>query len=228
MKDREVKYMGYTYEVQNWQGLLQQLVNYTSLGYTKYCEVEYPERKREQFSAIDRKIIAKYHADKSKDQRSRLKKKGYANFVFMRWDKYAWILQSPGVLRDDIVYDDTFHSFAGRPIEVRVGPETLLVVGLFGRNGGVSVKMSKETYREVRAGLMEAACSGDRNRCVKEFNKLNGLPAWHGIVQQKVRLAEYLVKQARSHQMKLSKRDLRIYTRRKVYPVWKDRVRRRI
>jgi len=146
----------------------------------------------------------------------------------MRWDKYAWILQSPGVVRDDIVYDDTFHSFAGRPIEVRVGPETLLVAGLFGRNGGVSVKISKETYREVRAGLMEATYSGDINRCVREFNKLNGFPAWHGIVKQKMRLAEYLVKQARSHQLKLSKKDLRIYTRRKVYPVWKDRERRRI
>ncbi len=220
--------MGYTYEVQNWQGLLQQLVNYTSLGYRKYCEVEYPERKRGRFSAIDRKIIAKYQADKSKDQRSRLKKKGYANFVFMRWDNFAWILQSPGVVRDDIVYDDVFHSMTGRSIDVRVGPEMLLVVGLFGGNGGVSVKMSKETYRDVRAGLMEVACSGDRNRCVREFNKLNGLPAWHGIVEQKVRLAQYLVKQARSHQMKLSKRDLRIYTRRKVYPVWKDRERRRI
>jgi len=228
MKDREVKYMGYTYEVENWQGLLQQLVNYTSLGYRKYCEVEYPERKRERFSTIDRKIIAKYHADKSKDQRSRLKKKGFANFVFFRWNRYACILQSPGVVRDDIVYDDTFHSITGNPIEVRVGPETLLVVGLFGRNGGVSVKMSTETYRNVRAGLMEATYSGDRKRCIGEFNKLNGLPAWHGIVKQKVRLAEYLVKQARSHQMKLSKRDLRIYTRRKVYPTWKDRERRRI
>jgi len=220
--------MGYTYEVQNWQGLLQQLVNYTSLGYTRYCAVEYPERKREQFSAIDRKIIAKYEADKSKDQRSRLKKKGFANFVFMRWDKFAWILQSPGVVRDDIVYDDIFHSMSGRPLEVRVGPETLLVVGLFGRNNGVSVKMSTETYCDVRAGLMEAAFSGDRSRCIREFNKLNGLPAWHGIVKQKVRLAQYLVKQARSHQMKLSKKDLHIYTRRKVYPVWKDRLRRRI
>jgi len=228
MKDREVKYMGYTYEVQNWQGLLQQLVNYTSLGYTKYCEVEYPERKRGRFSTIDRKIITKYQADKSKDQRSRLKKKGFANFVFMRWDKYVWILQSPGVVGDDIVYDDTFYSITGSPIEVRVGPETLLVAGLFGRNGGVSVKISKETYREVRAGLMEVACSGDRNQCIREFNKLNGLPAWHGIVEQKVRLAEYLVKQARSHQMKLSKQNLRIYTRRKVYPVWKDRERKRI
>jgi len=220
--------MGYTYEVQNWQGLLQQLVNYTSLGYRKYCEVEYPERKRGRFSTIDRKIIAKYHADKNKDQRSRLKKKGFANFVFMRWDRYACILQSPGKVREDIVYDDTFHSFTGRPIEVRVGPETLLLVGFFGRNGGVSVKISKETYREVRAGLMEATYSGDRSRCIGEFNKLNGLPAWHGIVEQKVRLAEYLVKEARSHQMKLSKRDLRIYTRRKVYPVWKDREQRKV
>jgi len=220
--------MGYTYEVQNWQGLLQQLVNYTSLGYRKYCEMEYPERKRGRFSAIDRKIIAKYHADKSKDQRSRLKKKGFANFVFFRWNRYAWILQSPGVVRDDIVYDDTFHSFAGSPIEVRVGPETLLVAGLFGRNGGVSVKMSKDTYRGVRAGLMEVAYSGDINRCIREFNKLNGLPAWHGIVEQKVGLAQYLVKQARSHHIKLSKKNLRINTRRKVYPVWKDRERRRI
>jgi hypothetical protein len=141
----------------------------------------------------------------------------------MRWDKYAWILQSPGVVRDDVLYDDTFNAFTVRPIEVRVGPEMLLVVGLFGRNGGVSVKISKDTYREIRAGLMETASTGDRNRCIREFNKLNGLPAWHDIVEQKVRLAEYLVKQARSHQMKLSKRDLRIYTRRKVYPVCKNR-----
>jgi len=223
MKDREVIYMGYTYEVDSWQGLLQLLVNYTSLGYTKYCEVEYPERKRDRFSAIDRKIIEKYHAESSKDQRSRLKKKGYANFVFFRWDRYAWILQSPGVVRDDIVYDDIFHSFTRRPIVVRAGQETHLVVGRFGRNGGVSVKMATETYRNVKAGLMEVACTGDRSRCVREFDKLNGLPAWHGIVEQKVRLAEYLVKQARKHQVRLSKKDLRINTRRKVYPVWKDR-----
>jgi len=223
MKDREVIYMGYTHEVDSWQGVLQLLVNYTSLGYTKYSEVEYPERKRDRFSAIDRKIIEKYHADSSKDQRSRWKKKGYANFVFFRWDRYAWILQSPGKVRDDIVYDDIFHSFTSRPIVVRAGQETRLVVGHFGRNGGVSVKMATETYRNVKAGLMEVACTGDRSRCVREFDKLNGLPAWHGIVQQKVRLAEYLVKQARKHQVKLSKKDLRINTRRKVYPVWKDR-----
>jgi len=48
MKDREVVHMGYTHEVDSWQGVLQLLVNYTSLGYTKYCEVEYPERKRER------------------------------------------------------------------------------------------------------------------------------------------------------------------------------------
>jgi len=173
MKDREVKYMGYTYEVNSWQGLLQQLVNYTSLGYTKYCEVEYPERKRGQFSAIDRKIIEKYHADSSKDQRSRLKKKGFSNFVFMRWDKFAWILQSPGKVREDIPYDDIFHSMTGRPIEVRVGPEALLVVDFFGSNNGVSVKMSRETYRDIRAGFMEAAVTGDRSRCIREFNRLN-------------------------------------------------------
>ncbi|MFQ5442242.1 MAG: hypothetical protein ACE5EB_05900 [Thermodesulfobacteriota bacterium] len=227
MKDREVKYMGYTYEVQNWQGLLQQLVNYTSLGYTKYCAVEYPERKHERFSAIDRKIIAKYHVDKSKDQRSRLKKKGYANFVFLRWDKYTWVLQSPGVVREDILYDDIFHSFPKMPIEVKVGTNMCLLVGRFGKGGGISVKMTPETYREVKAGLREVAATGDRNRCVREFNKLNGLPAWHGIVEQKVRLAEYLVKQARSHQVKLSRRDLRINTMRKVYPVWKDRGRKK-
>jgi hypothetical protein len=223
MKDREVIHMGYTHEVDSWQGLLQLLVNYTSLGYTKYCEVEYPERKRDRFSAIDRKIIEKYHADSSKDQRSRLKKKGFANFVFFRWDRYAWILQSPGKVRDDVVYDDIFHSFTSRPIVVRAGQETHLVVGHFGRSGGVSVKMAAETYRNVKAGLMEVASSGDRSRCVREFDKLNGLPAWHGIVEQKVRLAGYLVKQARRHQVKLSKKDLRINTRRKVYPVWKDR-----
>ena len=223
MKGREVIHMGYTHEVDSWQGVLQLLVNYTSLGYTKYCEVEYPERKRDRFSAIDRKIIEKYRAESSKDQRSRLKKKGYANFVFFRWDRYAWILQSPGKVRDDIVYDDVFHSFTRRPIVVRAGQEMRLVVGRYGRNGGVSVKMATETYRNVKAGLMEVATTGDRSRCVREFDKLNGLPAWHGIVQQKVRLAEYLVKQARKHQVKLSKKDLRIYTRRKVYPVWKDR-----
>jgi len=223
MKDREVIHMGYTYEVDSWQGLLQQLVSYVSRGYTKYCVVTYPERKRERFTAIDSKIIGKYRADNSKDQRFRWKKKGYANFVFMRWDCQAFVLQSPGVVRDDIVYDDLFHDLKKKPIEVRVSQNMSLLVGRYGRNGGVSVKISRDTYRDIRAGLMEAASSGDKNRCVREFNKLNGLPAWHGILEQKARLADYLVKKARGHQMKLSKRDLRMYTRRKVYPVWKDR-----
>jgi len=216
--------MGYrkTFEVDSWQGLLQQMVNYVSQGYTKYCAVEYPEHKREKFPAIDRKLIEKYRADSSKDQRSRLKKKGIANFVFLRWDRYAWILQSPGRIRDDILYDDILRSLPERPLEVRVSPEMSLLVGRYGKGGGISVKMTPETYREIKAGLREVAATGDRGRCIREFDRLNGLPSWHGIIEQKVKLADYLVKQARSHQVKLSKKDLRIYTRRKVYPVWKD------
>ncbi|MFQ5442239.1 MAG: hypothetical protein ACE5EB_05885 [Thermodesulfobacteriota bacterium] len=87
--------------------------------------------------------------------------------------------------------------------------------------------VTPETCREVRAALREVAATGDRGRCIRESGRLNGLPFWHGIIEQKVKLADYLVKQARSHQLKLSKKELRIYTRRKVYPVWKDSERRR-
>lgn len=165
-------------------------------------------------------MIAKYGIDKSKFQRARLKKKGVANFIFLRWERCAWILRSTGMVTDDIVCDDRFFPVMDRPIEVKVSDDVQLKVGRFGVDKRVSVRMCKDTYQGFKALLWDVAKVKSRERCVREFDKINGLPAWKGIIEQKVMLAAYLVKQARRHQVKLAVGDLRVNTKRKVYPVW--------
>ena len=56
-------------------------------------------------------------------------------------------------------------------------------------DGRVTVRLSSEFYRDVKYGLWETAIKQDRKRLVYEFHKLNGFPAWAGIIQQKRRLS---------------------------------------
>jgi hypothetical protein len=46
----------------------------------------------------------------------------------------------------------------------------------------------------------------DKGKRIKEFNKINGLPAWGGVIAQKRLLAAFTIKQARRHQVWLKKR----------------------
>ena len=204
------------YLCMSWQGFLQQVVYQVSRGYLFYCLVEYREDKRDKWMTTDKKLIRKYQTDLSKDQRYRRKAKHLSNFVFLRWDKWAVILHTVGTIDVD-KYDDIFHAIDTRPLELRLN---LCYRVHTGAKGEVTVHLTRDSYRGTKASLDHSIFQRRRDMLIKEFNQLNGLPCWGGIVQQKSQLLEHILRKAGKFGIKVKRGDFRFTTRRAIYEVF--------
>lgn len=206
------------YLCDRWQGFIQQTVFLIGRGYHFHCLAILPEKKKERWDEIDKKLIGKYQADKSKFQRARQKQKGTTNFFYLRWDNLALILHTKGVIADGIAYDDRFLDVRDKPLTISISENITLLV--YVENGKVSVKLEKESYRGFKACIEDVCKLKDKRTIIREFDKINGLPAFSGIIDQKRRLATFTAKQAKKHQVDLSPKELRVNTRRKIFKVF--------
>lgn len=215
------------YLCSSWQGLLQQLAWLLSRGYWYHHVTYLPERKRDRWESIDKKLIAKYGTDLSKWQRARRRKKGLANFAYLRWENVAVLMHTAGDIPSDIVYDDHFRDFRAKGKKNRLKIQISPLVGFefYLDDKGITVKLDKATFRGIKDSLEEVISTKDVEKIRKEFNKINGFPAYRGIVCQKVQLAKYVVKKAGHHQVKLSASDLRINTYKPYVPVFTEKKR---
>jgi hypothetical protein len=186
-------------------------------GYYFYHVTELPERKRDRWLSIDRKLIGKYETEKSKFQRCRLKEKRIANFFYLRYESTAIIMHTQGST-DHVLYDDKFSDICEKPLTIKAGDNISLVI--YVNDEVCSVRFTKETYVGFKAVIADVVKTKNRWEIMREFNLINGIPAYAGIIEQKKRLAAWTVKQARKHQVALKKADLRVNTRRKIYKVW--------
>jgi len=202
------------YLCENWEGFLQMCVFMIARGYRHYCHVAYPLRKEYKWKEIDRKLMEKYGITESKYRRARLKKKGIANFYFVRWYDQAVIFHTAGEMSGTITYDDQFYNVTEKALKVKVSDNIRVTIR---REKTVTVRLTKDSYRGAKAVLWDVCRSKDRRAIIREFDKLNGIPSWKEINEQKRMLAAYVVKQARKHQVQLKRNELRISTRRKIY-----------
>jgi hypothetical protein len=199
------------------------IVYLVARGYYYYCIAYLPEKKKDRWGKTDIKLIEKYKTDKSKWQRSRLKRKGTANFYYLRWDCIAIILHTQGEISDTLNYDDEFIDIRKKQMPVKISGLTELVVWVEKNKENkkntyrVSVKLGSTSYANLKAKMYEAAMTKDKAFMKKEFNKINGLPAWSGIIEQKKTLAKYLCNQAHKNQVALGQKELRLITKR--FPV---------
>lgn len=94
--------MKLNYLCRNWQSLVENMVDLVGHGYYYVCVIPLPRRKEQKFFEIDYKIMRSYHAFynklQSKDKYYRRKKKGLANFRYLRWDNIAVVLHTPGMI----------------------------------------------------------------------------------------------------------------------------------
>jgi len=216
-KNREVIRMKYL--ATSWQGFLQFLVYAFGRGYFWYCHTVFPERKKSKWESIDQKLIERYKADLSKFQRARKKKKGIMNFLYIRWSMHSVILHSKGVLDPEIEIQDPFKDIRKNPLEIKISEDISMSIYKTDQKG-FSVKLSKETYKGFKAVIWDSAKTQNKDILLKEWAKLNGIPSWKGVIEQKKRLAKYALKQGRKHQIKVLHKDFRINTYRKVYKIW--------
>jgi len=212
------------YLCDSWQGLLQQLVYLVGRGYIYWHVTYFPMNKQKKWEQIDEKLIKKYGTDKSKWQRSRLKVKGMANFMYLRWKQIAVILHTNGDLPEDFSLNDPFSDIRYRHLTLKISELTSFDIQYIQKSGyqdyTVTVRFSKEMYRGLKDELYEVSKIKDPNLMKKTFEKINGFPAWAGIVSQRRFLAKYLVKQARKNDVKLNESELKIKDRRVPVKVW--------
>jgi len=199
-----------------WQAFLQQIVLLISKGYFFYHKTEYPVTKMHKWEIIDEKLIKKYDANRDRFRVYRRKKKGEASFKVLRWYDQCVILHNEGVrpATDD---PDKFIDIMITPLNIRVSSLLSFNVSLV--KGHVQVILAEDTYDSIRdnLGMMCRDKLIDNRTVVETFARLNGIPPYKGVNLQKYRLKEFVFKEFRRHQRKISKSDLRIRTKRKLY-----------
>jgi len=215
----------YRYEVVSWIGLIQIIVQLVGQGYFFWHLTYIPTEKFNAFrpkrlAAVDEKIINKYKTRKNENQRAYAKSKGLANFYYLRWQNVIVILHTLGQIDPKIVYDDKFFDIRKTPLILRVGEFSAYKIQIV--NNTVNVVMEREFYRSIKAGLQEVAKTKNKFKMIKAFDRLNGIPAWSGIIKQKMSLAEFLVREAKKHSVQLSLNDLRIVKKRTPVKVFRE------
>lgn len=208
------------YLVDNWQGFIQQIVYYVSREYTEFCLVEYPMQKEDKFEKIDEKLIQKYRANRTKDQLRYNKQKGNANFKFLRYKNTAIIMKTKGKIEEKITCDDVFHSIEKKDIVIKVTNLTSFKIKKGGKDS-ITVFMTEDFYKYTKAHCLNLLDTRMIKECVAEFNKLNGIPAWQGINEQRGTIKKSIINRAKKSKVKLDPAVLRIYTKRHPVKVFK-------
>lgn len=201
----------------SWQGFLQQLITLISHGYRYYCKTEYPKNKQDKWETIDSKLIAKYEADMSKDQRYRNQMKGQANHMFIRWENYSLLLRTVGDVKET---DDRFIDILDKPLLLDIGSTLKIKIVPVGSKGHVTAYLDKAVYREIKAELLDHAMHKRVDILKGRFSALEGIPAYSGIVQQKAALLTDIILEGRRHGLKLLRKDFQFRTGRKIYKVF--------
>lgn len=179
--------MNEKYLIGDWVAFVQQIQYLVSRGYVEYCLVNYPQNKVDKFLKIDQKLIEKYNANLNKDRAYYNKKKKFCNFKFLRFQDAAIIMKTKGDPHEKILMDDVFSSVQKEKINVRIGEKTILRIG-YNEKKKATVFLHNDSYRNVKATCFQLLDSKNYHLVTSTFNNLNGLPAWGGIVQQKIKL----------------------------------------
>ncbi len=209
------------YLCESWQGLLQQVVYLVSKGYYHYSITYLPSEKKEKWLQIDGKMIEKYKTNKSKWTRSRNKKKGLRSYFYLRQENIMIVMHTPGEIEPGVVHDDQFQDIHQKHLILKISDLVSFSVQFF-NNERLTVRFDKQTYEGFRMHFHELAKTKNKVKMIKSFERLNGFPPWAGIISQKRQLSQYLIKQAKRHNVKLSSKELVIKDKRKPVKVWSE------
>ena len=230
------------YFIDKWQAFVQQIVYLVGRGYKEYCVVLYPAQKEHKYKNIDEKLIKKYQCDLNKNQKYYRKQKGYANYVFLRYEGIAIILKTKGEIHSKTNEDDVFLDVLRNPISIELSSNMCLEIkiaqervkneiGKDKKSGKkvilkehISVYLSNKTYNDVLYTCLELLDDKRFKQMCTTFNNLNGLPAWAGIIEQRWRILNEIKMAAKkkglSKIIDFSKYDIK--TKRRIYKVFDE------
>lgn len=205
------------YLVKSWQALMQQLVFLAGQGYIHYYVAYLPPHKKEKFDSIDKKLIAKYQTNVSKYQRYRFKQKNQANFIYLRWEHIAVILHTNGDI-PVIEGMDSFKNLKDGAMAIQLSK--YLALSVVANNGKTTVRFSKESYRTLKAHIATYAKYKQKGKIIETIQKLNGVPVYKGVFEQKKQLVEFAISELEKNGVYVSVNEFRVTNKRKLYTVF--------
>ncbi len=183
------------YLVNHWKNYIYIILLNVSKGYWYYNQFEYPIKKKEKWLKIDEKIINKYKINISKDQRYRNKKKGKANYLFYRYENQAILLRTEGerILEDDEPWSKLQGS---NSIKIKVNNTEFEIKNI---NEKFSVKLSKNTFREIKAEIKLKLEKKLVNQGIFIIEKIGNLPNYAFLKNQKEEIVKFFIQQYKIH-----------------------------
>jgi hypothetical protein len=151
-------------------GFVQQLaVNYAARGYWFYVAGTIPQGKDP--AKTDRKIMEQYGIDISKWARARRKRAGLANVHYLRHDRFYVIIATRGEHPFFTAEQNQIRDIRKRPLRFK---NYAIGVGRSRRDRSlhVSVRIQRETFRELLAHFKRCAVQRTVEELCREFRSL--------------------------------------------------------
>ena len=153
---------------QELKPFFQQVMRYVGNGYTE-CQISFvKEQKRHKIPHIDAKLQRRYKSDLTQGQRQYRRKKGLANYAVLRYRNTYIVLKSKG--EDET--REKWKSVYRTPIPVGSHLVLELLKDERGRN---TVKVSKESWRDIRSAVLFAVEKRAGARFHAEIGKVRNL-----------------------------------------------------
>ena len=153
-------------------------------GYEFYCPILIPEKKADRAERVDKKILDKYPMLLwGKDQKYRAKKAGKANFAYVRWGRCAVILHTKGLV-PEVQDPDRFYHVRENPYTFPVGSWIEVKISPSKTGKRYTAYLTKQSYRNLKALLRENIEHRRLEVFEKYYKRLEGLPAFSGILGQ--------------------------------------------
>lgn len=163
----------------NLREFTKEVIKYLGSGY-KYAKVAYiPPKKRFRTKEIIEKVSNHYQTDLSRGKRQHRRRKQLANYgAVMFQDRLIVILRTAGEHNDE---EGEFREVS--KLEVQLS-EWLGLIFFKNETGRWTCRVSRDTYRRIKADLQLAAKNGNGRTYYKLLDMWRGLPWWKGIGRQ--------------------------------------------
>jgi len=162
----------------------QDIIKRANSGYIYACVVNYPLKKEDKWSRIDKKLTKKLNLGLTRNQRAYRKQKNIANYFGCRYKNCVFLQKTPGKsLETD---DEQWQNIARKPLKIKITEHLTLEIGFYPNFGKKCViKLSKQCFKELKA----LARLGSIQKDTRIYKQLSDLPAvTHPFHLQKKRL----------------------------------------
>lgn len=212
----------FRYEVERWEGLIQFILFLASKGYTRIFVNYFPEKKKGRWEEIDEKIYRKYQANLTRGQIDYRRKQGYKVYKYFRWNQVMVLVSTEGEDSPEIQEEDIFLDLKTGQQKIQISERLHFILYYSGKekklkqkqkNGqqkktiNFTAKLGNETIDYWKQNLIYHIRMKHNAEVLQEVRKIDYVPSYSGIYEQKVQLRQFIFDEIRRHGVKFTEEE---------------------